>query len=115
MPALHTQQLRRRFRSGRLVMAGPLSLLAAMPVIVARPTSRVLTNPAAVVRAPLGSDASCDSPYAAPFGAGERLEYSVKFGFIKAGEGVVEVVGRDTIRGREAWHTRFRVKGGVPM
>jgi hypothetical protein len=39
----------------------------------------------------------------------------VKFGFLKAGEGFVEVLGRDTVRGREAWHTRFRVKGGVPM
>jgi len=96
-------------------MAGPLSLLAAMPVIVARPTSRVLTTPSAVVRAPLGDETSCDSPYAAPFGAGEKLDYSVKFGFIKAGQGSVEVVGRDTIRGREVWHTRFRVKGGVPM
>jgi len=96
-------------------MAAPLSLLAAMPVIVARPTSRVLTTPSAVVRAPLGDETSCDSPYAAPFGAGEKLDYSVKFGFIKAGQGSVEVVGRDTIRGREVWHTRFRVKGGVPM
>jgi hypothetical protein len=96
-------------------MAGPLSLLAAMPVIVARPTSHVLTTPSAIVRAPLGEETSCNSPYTAPFGEGERLEYSVKFGFIKAGTGSVEVVGRDTIRGREVWHTRFRVKGGVPM
>jgi hypothetical protein len=112
MPAFHT---RRRFWSGRLVLAGPLSLLAAVPIVAPRPTSRVVTTPSAVVRQRSDGDASCDSPYAAPFAAGERLEYSVKLGFLKAGEGYVEVLGRDTVRGREAWHTRFRVKGGVPM
>jgi hypothetical protein len=96
------------------VVAGPLTLLAAMP-LVARPTSHVVTTPSAVVRSALGDETSCNTPYAAPFGAGEKLDYSVKFGFIKAGEGSVEVVGRDSIRGREVWHTRFRVKGGVPM
>jgi hypothetical protein len=96
------------------MVAGPLSLLAVMS-FAAKPTSHVVTTPSAVVRAPLGEETSCDSPYAAPFGAGEKLDYSVKFGFIKAGQGSVEVVGRDTIRGREVWHTRFRVKGGVPM
>jgi hypothetical protein len=95
-------------------VAAPLSLLAAAP-FVARPSSHVVTTPSAVVRAPLGEETSCNSPYAAPFGAGEKLDYSVKFGFIKAGQGSVEVVGRDTIRGREVWHTRFRLRGGVPM
>ena len=112
MPAVH---IFRRILSGRLLLAAPLSVLAAMPVVLARPTSRVLTTPSSIVRHSPAEDASCNSPYAPPFGAGERLEYSVKFGFIKAGEGYVEVLGRDTIRGREAWHTRFRVKGGVPM
>jgi hypothetical protein len=95
-------------------VAGPLALLAFVP-FVGSPTSHVVTTPSAVVRAPLGEETSCNSPYSAPFSAGERLDYSVKFGFIKAGQGSVEVVGRDTIRGREVWHTRFRVKGGVPM
>lgn len=49
-----------------------------------------------------------------PFGLGERAEYNLKFGFIPAGTGVVEVIGVDSIRGREAWHTVFRVRGGVP-
>ena len=113
MPAFH---IFRRFLNGRRrpMVAGPLSLLAVMS-FAAKPTSHVVTTPSAVVRAPLGEETSCDSPYAAPFGAGEKLDYSVKFGFIKAGQGSVEVVGRDTIRGRAVWHTRFRVKGGVPM
>lgn len=49
-----------------------------------------------------------------PFAVGERAEYSVKFSFISAGTGTMEVIGVDTIRGIEAWHTLFRVRGGVP-
>src|SRR5262245_24686910 len=113
MSALH---IRRRLASGRLMVLGPLAALAAVPVIAPRPDGRFATTPSAIVRQPLGdANTSCNTPYAAPFGAGERMEYSVKFGFLKAGTGYVEVLGRDTVRGREAWHTRFRVKGGVPM
>jgi hypothetical protein len=49
-----------------------------------------------------------------PFGVGERSEYNVKFGFIPAGSGSMEVIGIDTIRGHAAYHTVFRVRGGVP-
>jgi hypothetical protein len=92
----------------------PFVLAGAASMLVARPSNHTRTTPAAIIRT-TPDESSCSSPYAAPFAAGERLEYSVKFGFIKAGEGYVEVLGRDTVRGREAWHTRFRLKGGVPM
>lgn len=49
-----------------------------------------------------------------PFGAGERADYSVKYGPFSVGSGVMEVIGLDTIRGLETWHTIFRVRGGVP-
>ncbi len=48
-----------------------------------------------------------------PFGTGELLTYDVRFGPIRVGEGTMEVVGTESIRGRDAWHTRFRVKGGL--
>jgi hypothetical protein len=48
-----------------------------------------------------------------PFSIGERLEYDVKFGVLKVGNGRMEVMGSETIRGREAWHTAFTVKGGT--
>lgn len=51
---------------------------------------------------------------AVPFGAGERADYQVKFGPFSVGRGTMDVVGLDTIRGREAWHILFRVRGGVP-
>jgi uncharacterized protein DUF3108 len=49
-----------------------------------------------------------------PFAIGERAEYNVKFSWLSAGVGTMEVIGIDTIRGIEAWHTLFRVRGGVP-
>jgi hypothetical protein len=48
-----------------------------------------------------------------PFGVGERLTYEVKFGPVKVGNGSMEVMAFDTVRGREAWHTQFRLKGGT--
>jgi Protein of unknown function (DUF3108) len=48
-----------------------------------------------------------------PFGVGERMEYEVRFGPIKVGSGHMEVVGIDSIRGRESWHTAFWVQGGT--
>lgn len=51
---------------------------------------------------------------AVPFGAGERADYQVKFGPFSVGSGIMEVVGLDTIRGHESWHTIFRIRGGIP-
>ena len=48
-----------------------------------------------------------------PFSVGERLEYDVKFGVLKVGSGRMEVVGIEEVRGRQAWHTAFTVKGGT--
>lgn len=49
-----------------------------------------------------------------PFATGERADYQVKFGPFSVGRGSMEVVGLDTVRGRETWHIRFRVRGGMP-
>jgi hypothetical protein len=48
-----------------------------------------------------------------PFGVGERFTYEVKLGPFKAGRGSMEVMSLDTVRGRAAWRTVFRVKGGM--
>ncbi len=48
-----------------------------------------------------------------PFGPGERFIYDVRFGSLKVGSGQMEVRGIETIRGRDAWHTAFWVKGGT--
>lgn len=52
---------------------------------------------------------------ARPFVVGERLSYDVHFGPIKVGTGSMEVRGIDTVRGRPAYHTTFRITGGIPL
>ena len=51
------------------------------------------------------------SPRAVPFGAGERMEYVVRWGKINPGRGSMEIVGVEDVRGRPAVHTRFQLKG----
>jgi len=103
--------LRRLIHHARraVALAGAFSLVAVIPAF-AMPTARPDTTGGRNT-----PDPSCTTPYSAPFAVGEQMKYTVKFGILKAGEGVVEVVRKDTVRGREAYHTRFRVKGGIPM
>ena len=46
---------------------------------------------------------------------GERLDYDVKFGKLRVGRGSMEVRGTTDVRGREAWHTVFSIRGGIPF
>ena len=48
-----------------------------------------------------------------PWQVGERFDYDVKFGFVRAGSGQMTVVGIEPVRGRQAWRGRFTVHGGV--
>jgi hypothetical protein len=47
------------------------------------------------------------------FPVGERMEYEVRFGPLKVGNGHMEVVGLENIRGHGALHTAFWVQGGT--
>lgn len=59
--------------------------------------------------------AVCNSDFSVPFQVGERLTYDVFFGPLRAGEGSMEVLAREDVRGQETWRTRFRVRGGIPF
>ncbi len=48
-----------------------------------------------------------------PYGVGERAEYNVYFGKIRAGNGSMEVVDVQEVRGRETWHAVWKISGGV--
>jgi hypothetical protein len=50
---------------------------------------------------------------AVPWRVGERAEYEVRFSGARLGTGSMEVMGIVPIRGRDAWHTQFRLKGGT--
>ena len=72
-------------------------------------TTNANNTPAPAVAAPA-------SPPPVPtraFGVGERLIYEVRFGPIRVGEASMEVVGIEPFRGRDAYHTRFLLRGGT--
>jgi hypothetical protein len=50
-----------------------------------------------------------------PFVVGERLDYDVKFGSLKVGNGSMEVKEVTDVRGKPTWHTMFRIQGGIPL
>jgi hypothetical protein len=81
-----------------------------------------LTGAAWRVRAQTAPDSAASAPQTAvdaqgravvPFGPGERFTYDVKFGVLKVGSGSMQVAGPVEVRGREAYHTIFRVRGGT--
>jgi hypothetical protein len=45
------------------------------------------------------------------FGAGERMEYVAKVGWNHVGTASMETLGLKDVRGRQAMHTRFQLKG----
>jgi hypothetical protein len=59
--------------------------------------------------------ASTQPPARVPWGIGELLEYDISFGKIHVGNGNMEVLPMDTVRGHDTWHTIFRLNGGIPF
>jgi hypothetical protein len=79
-----------------------------------------------VLTLPLGAQQSTPDSAARrakpPFGVGELLEYDIKFSGkptlgreIHVGNGSMEVLPMDTVRGKDTWHTMFRLSGGIPF
>ena len=102
-------------------LPAPLGLARGLLVgaaLIAVPAA-ALQSPAAPVPAVATRGAVGQQPAEAgeraevPWRVGERSQYEVRFGKLKVGNGSIEVVQLDNVRGREAWHTRFRVSGGT--
>lgn len=89
-------------------------LVSRVAVLAAAMTgsSWAQTTPASPTPATQTVAASTAKRAPVPFGAGERLQYEVRFGSIRVGNANMEVVGLDNVRGRQAWHTAFWVRGG---
>jgi hypothetical protein len=94
----------------RLAVRGlaAVALLVATPVA---PRSQTAVPSAPFVAPPTSSPAK--STARVPFGVGERFDYEVRLGSLKVGASQMQVRGVETIRGREAWHTAFWLKGGT--
>jgi hypothetical protein len=76
----------------------------------------MLVVPLQSPRAIAQTDSTASAPVviatgAVPFGAGERMDYVVKLGFMNPGRGSMEIVGVEDVRGQPAMHTRFQLKG----
>src|SRR5512146_337499 len=84
-----------------------VALLAVAPNVIGVVSAQGVKD-TALLTPPPGS-------VAVPFQAGERLQYNVHFGPLRVGQGIMEVMGIVPSRGRDAWHTRLRVKGGIPL
>ena len=94
----------------RLLAAGAAAL-GVLATVVSQSAAEQ-GPPPTVAETPVPADAS-QGAAAVPFGVGERSTYEVRFGALKVGSGSMEVVGTETIRGRETFHTVFRVRGGT--
>ena len=64
-------------------------------------------------RQSLAPSRASTAPAAVPFGPGERFLFEVRFGNLKVGSSEMQVHGIESVRGRDAWHTSFRVQGGT--
>jgi len=104
----------------------PHDLPAGRPPVAVAPPAGVSTDTAhaaaaAASAAPLTTTQPAAAAPAAvkparpplPYSAGERLAYDVKFSSIDVGDAVMEVLGLENVRGRQALHIRFNVKGGT--
>ena len=75
-----------------------------LALLIQSPAATAQTDASAVtVAAP--------TPKPMPFGAGERLDYIAKVGWNHVGTGSMETVGIEDVRGHQAVHTRFQLKG----
>ena len=110
MSSLYQNILRSRTTSTRRRLT-----VWAVGVIAPGLASGATLTSAAVRLAQPGISESIPPTTASAMLVGERLAYDVRFGALKVGTGAMEVRGVDSVRGRDAWHTAFTIKGGIPL
>ena len=59
--------------------------------------------------------AHIEPPMKVPFGPGEDLTYQVKLGVFSVGEGHMQILGLDSVRGELTYRASLRIDGGVPL
>jgi hypothetical protein len=110
MPFLNQNILRSRTTSSRR----RLTVWAVGVIAPGLASGATLTSAGARLAQPGTSDSTPGTTASAML-VGERLGYDVRFGALKVGTGAMEVRGVDQVRGRDAWHTVFTIKGGIPL
>jgi Protein of unknown function (DUF3108) len=95
--------------------AAPPASVAASPSARAVP-ARIDTTARVDTAVPTPAAAAPAGPPPIPrraFNVGERLTYEVRFGPVRVGEASMEVLGVEQLRGHDAYHTRFLLRGGT--
>jgi hypothetical protein len=87
--------------------------LTTRSALVALALTTVLSIPIAPLSAQGAELAPHERVKRFPFGVGERLEYEARFGGLRVGSGFMEVEGFEHLRGRDAYRTVFRIRGGT--
>lgn len=102
----------RPFRSARLAWRAGLALAALFVAsTITPPALRAQQGTENVAAgAPLKLPANAAT---VPFSVGEKLEYDVKFGPVRVGNGSMEVRELQDVRGAITYHTIFRFSGGL--
>ena len=100
----------------------PLAIHLAAALLALLPAASPAAQQPVPTPAPTTDDAAVASADGAiavrrpvPWAVGERLEYDVAFGKIRAGSGLMEVRAIEQVRGRPAYHIFFEVRGGIPF
>ena len=92
-----------RLRLSRLLLPITLTFGAVGPAL-----------PAQVNRLPTRVEPRLEAAAAVPFGPGELLRYDVRLGALgRRGEGYMQVVGLDTVRGHTTYHVSMAIEGGL--
>lgn len=87
---------------------------AAFVLAAASPSVAHVASQTPAPRAALAPSTSpSPAPSRVPFGVGERFDYDVRLGSLKVGNSQMQVRAVESIRGRDAWHTQFWLKGGT--
>ncbi|HZF66740.1 MAG TPA: DUF3108 domain-containing protein [Gemmatirosa sp.] len=99
-------------RGGRRLVAATFGVAAGLALASA--DGHAQARAAATARATAAGTASA-ARAAVPFGPGERARYEVRLGPAVVGRGSIEIPHTELVRGRPAYRTAFRVRGGVPF
>lgn len=101
-------------RPTRSVLVAALLIAATTSTAAARQTQTQQQTPDSGVAQPKSAQLPASAAMV-PFFVGEKLDYDVKFSFVKAGTGSMEVKELTDIKGELVWHTVFRFSGGIPL
>jgi hypothetical protein len=93
----------------------PLAVALSAALLVLLPAAPFAQEPVPAPAETTAVDAAAVPRANTPWAVGERLEYDVAFGKIRAGHGLMEVRAIEQIRGRPAYHIFFQVRGGIPF